>query len=90
MLNFLHERGATLSVAGDFELDQNVFSGSVAHHRVDVARGDLQRLRFVVAAVDDRRDESARFEFAHRGASHVGARFCFKFNLFCHFFRSRS
>jgi hypothetical protein len=61
VLHFLHERGATCSFAGDLQFNQNIFSGSLAHHRVDITRGDLQRLRFIVAAVDDRGNQSARY-----------------------------
>jgi len=50
VLHFLHKRRAIRFLASDFKLDQDIFSGSVAHHCVDVAGGDLQRLGLVLAA----------------------------------------
>ena len=57
-------------LAGDLELDQNIFARSVTQHGVDIARGNLQRLRFVFRAVNDRRDHPARLQFARRRATH--------------------
>ena len=42
VLHFLHQRGAIRFFAGDLQLNQNVFAGSMAHHRIDVPGGDLQ------------------------------------------------
>ena len=53
VLHFLHQRGAARSFTSDFELDQDVFSRCLAHQRVNVTRGDLQRLRCIPAAVND-------------------------------------
>src|SRR2546423_6703057 len=47
VLHLLHQRCAALSVTADFELNQHVFSRGLAHHRIDIAGGDLQRLWFV-------------------------------------------
>ena len=53
MLHLLHESEAALP--GDFQFHQDVFARGVTQHRVDVAPGNLQRLRFVFGAVNNRR-----------------------------------
>jgi len=61
VLHFLNKGGAIGFFTGDLKFNQKVFSGSVAHHCIDVPRGELQGLRFVFGAVNDRWDNSARF-----------------------------
>ena len=45
VLDFLHESEDDSLFTGNFQLDENIFAGGVAQHRVDVASRNLQRLR---------------------------------------------
>src|SRR5256885_16882306 len=56
----------------------------MAQHRVDVAFEDLQRLRFMFATVNHRRNDSAGFQFPRCQTPGGAPRFCFQFNLLGH------
>src|SRR5437762_9624817 len=80
VLHFLHKRRAIRFLTSDFELDQNIFSRGMAHHCVDVAGGDLQRLRLVLAAINDRWNNSLRDRKSTRlNSSHR----CISYAVFC-------
>src|SRR5205085_9337297 len=69
MLNFLDHRHARALLAGDLEFYQNVFPRRMTEHHVDVATRDLQRLRLILAAVDNGWNYSASLQLAHRRAA---------------------
>ena len=56
MLNFLNQGEAISS--GYFQFDENVFAGGMTEHGIDVASRNLQRLRFILPAVNDGRHGS--------------------------------
>src|SRR5579864_4329043 len=84
MLNLLEQRRPACLLAGDFKLHQNVLARGVTQHRVDVALKDLQRLGLLFAAINDRRNDSARFQFPGSRTPCRVPRFCFQFNLLGH------
>ena len=84
MLDFLHHRHAVRFFAVDLELDENIFARGMAQHRAHVASGNLQRLRLLFPAVDDRRHDVARLKFAHGRAAGVFSPLRFEFNLSSH------
>ena len=50
MLNFLNQ--CETVPAGHFQFHENVFAGGMTEHGVDVARRNLQRLGFILSAVN--------------------------------------
>ena len=86
MLHLLHEREAARFFAIDLQLDENVFTRSVTKHHCDVALRDLQRLGFVLAAVDDRWLSATGLDFADRGTPNFRPPGGGEFYLFSHGF----
>src|SRR5438132_5049 len=56
----------------------------MTEHGVNIARGNLERLRFFFSTVDNGRNNAARFQSARRRTAGRGPRFNFEFNLLCH------
>src|SRR5256885_17145422 len=84
MLHFLQERCFRRFLPSDFEFHQNIFAGRVTEHGVDVAGRNLKRLRFFFSAVNNRRNDAARFQTSRRRTAGLRPRFCFESNLLCH------
>src|SRR5437764_12832352 len=84
MLNFLDHRNAGALFTGNLEFDENVFAGGVTQHQADVATRDLKRLGLILAAVDDRRNNPTRFEFANGRAASRFPTLRRQFYLFSH------
>ena len=82
VLDFLDQ--GQLCFPGDFQFHQNVFTGSVAEERVDVALGNLERFRFVFRSVHHRGHGAGGFEFPNGRTPESCSRFRCEFNLLGH------
>src|SRR5437763_9646250 len=84
MLNFLYKRSTRFFFAGNYQFHQNFFAVGMTKHGVNIARGNLERLRFFFSTVDNGRNNAARFQSARRRTAGRGPRFNFEFNLLGH------